>query len=257
MYAITAQPVSACARLNGRISRRTFGRERTARDAVAGDPVPAEAAGEVAAQVVQRRLRRRVRERLVRGHTQALHRADLRRAPRPSAPTSRAQSSTDGAHVDDPRRVPERAAVPPALRGGSAEEREAELGEREHALDVQREDLRPRRVRVVVDARAPRRACVVDEDVQRGLARGELLREPLRLGELLQVCGQRDARARRERVQLRGGRVAVLHGARGDVDLGAVLDETGRNLGCVGRPWKTGTQGSKNRPFCQHRGCRR
>jgi hypothetical protein len=56
---------------------RTFGRERSARDGIAGDALPAQSASQVPAQVVQRGLRRRVRVRFMVRHEQPLHGPDL------------------------------------------------------------------------------------------------------------------------------------------------------------------------------------
>lgn len=134
-----------------------------------------------------------------------------------------------GRHTDDPARVehrPIRRQLGRLPRG--LEQRGELLRERKHALQVQREQLGPGLVRVAVVGLAPGGARVVDEHVQLGLARRELLGEALAFRERGEVRGQRDGRVRAhagQRVELGAGGCAGFGVARGDVDLGAVDHE--------------------------------
>lgn len=128
--------------------------------------------------------------------------------------------AVDAADVYDARGV--------VLAAGPLEQRQAQLRQGEGALQVEREELGPRRVRVRVDVGAPGGPGVVDEDVQAaGLEAGQLGRERLALVEVLEVGGQRVDRAReaRERLEVGDGGVAGGRVAARDVDFGAVGDE--------------------------------
>lgn len=134
--------------------------------------------------------------------------------------------AVDTADVDDPRGV--------TVGAGGGEEGQAELAEGEGALEVEGEDLGPRRVRVLVDAGAPGGAGVVDQDVQalgfEGFDAGD---EVLAGLELLEVGGDRDgdggAGAGGDRGELGDGLVEGLGVAAGEVDFCAVGDEAFRD----------------------------
>ena len=88
--------------------------------------------------------------------------------------------------------------------------------------------------RVLINTIAPRGARVVHEDVQHGLARAQLAREPFRLLDALQVCGERDAAPWPECVQLLLGRGARLGRPCRDVHLFALAGERARGHGVGG-----------------------
>lgn len=104
----------------------------------------------------------RVGVRLHVGHGDAVDGADLLSAP----PLYYVHGDT---HVDD---APDAVAVRALLDHG-----EERLREREHALDVEREQLGERLVGVLLQRRAPGRARVVDEDVE-DLCERALLKAP-------------------------------------------------------------------------------
>lgn len=122
-------------------------------------------------------------------------------------------------HVND---APDTIAVRALLDHG-----QQRLRERKHALDVEREELGERRVRVLLEGGAPGRTRVVDEDVEDLLARADLLGEAQAFVVLAEVAGDGDALAWPLGGELGGRRVARFGVARGDVDLSAVGD-----IGC-------------------------
>src|SRR5262249_23165222 len=81
-----------------------------------------------------------------------------------------------------------------------------------------------------VDLRSPGRACIIDEDVERGLALDDLGGQLFAARDRRDIDRQRDAFAAIFRRELPGGRLARPGLARGDVDLRrAVAEKSGRD----------------------------
>ena len=107
------------------------------------------------------------------------------------------------------------------------EQRQERAREMEDRLDVGREDLVPRAVRILAERCAPVRAGVVDEDMERRLLLRDLLGELAGAGFGADVGRCRDARAALR--ELGRDPIADVLLARRDVDFGARLDEAARD----------------------------
>ncbi len=112
-----------------------------------------------------------------------------------------------------------------SARGGGAQRRGQRLGQEERRLDVEVHHLVPAAFRKLVEIRAPRRAGIVDEDIQLRFALPDLGRQHLDAGHGGNIDRQRDAFAAIFRRQFLGGRLARSGLARGDVDLRRALAE--------------------------------
>ena len=178
--------------------RHHLGLEGPRRDGVHRDG-RGEALGQVPGQLVHRRLRRRVRVRLERRHLDAVDRPD----------------------VDDAGRLLHR----PRL----LQQRHQEFGQVEDALDVEREHAFEGRLVEVRQRGAPGGAGVVDQDVERVLARRQLVGQAPALGL--------------------GGEVG------GDADAGALLRELGGDLLAPRRPCARRCRPSRRRPRSPRRSC--
>lgn len=119
-------------------------------------------------QMVQARLTRRVRKRLQRRNSQPIDTPDIN--------NPRRIAHTLGSIAGHRRRL---------------QQRRAQLRDRKHAVQVQRQNTRPRMVRVPIVALAPVRAGVVDEDVELLFAFRELFDEALAVFEFVKVGGYR------------------------------------------------------------------
>lgn len=168
---------------------------------VAGDVAGAEVASERPRQVVQAGLAGGVGVVGDGGHADAV----------------------DAADVDDAGRV--------RGRRRRLQQRQAQLRQREDALQVEREHFRPGRVRVRVDVGAPGRPGVVDQHVQAGrLELREPRHERLALGQVLKVGWEGVRRAAAfiallRRVELRRRRRARCRVSSRQVHFGAVGHE--------------------------------
>lgn len=98
-------------------------------------------------------------------------------------------------NINNPRRIAH-VLVSIAGHGRRLEQWRAQLCDRKHAVQVQRQDTRPCMVRVRIVALAPVRAGVVDEDVELLLALRELLDKTLAVFEFVEVGGDRVGRSR-------------------------------------------------------------
>lgn len=177
-----------------------LGRERPAREHVAGDVAGAQLAGQGSRQVVKPGLAGGVGVVLQGRHAQAIDAADVNHGGRVGA----------------------------LALGGALELREQQLGQGEDALQVEGEDLGPGGVGVLLNVGTPGGAGVVDEDVQTGgLPGGQVGGQALALLEVLQVGGQsvRRGAVAGDAREFLNGTVAGLGVAAGDVDLCAVGDE--------------------------------
>lgn len=128
--------------------------------------------------------------------------------------------AVDAADVDHAGRI--------LLAGDLFEQRQAQLRQGEDAVQVERQHLVPRLVRIRVDIGAPGRAGVVDQHVQAvGLEGRQAPHDVLNLLEVLEVAGQgvRGAAVAGDGRELGGGRGAGRGVAAVEVDLGAVFDE--------------------------------
>ena len=99
------------------------------------------------------------------------------------------------------------------------------LGQEERRLEVEVHHLVPAALRKFVEVRAPRRAGIVDEDIELRLALLDLGRQHLDAGHGGDVDRQRDAFAAIGRRKLLRGGLAGAGLARGDVDLRRALRE--------------------------------
>ena len=103
--------------------------------------------------------------------------------------------------------------------------RRQRLGQEERRLEVEVHHLVPAAFRKLVEIRAPRRAGIVDEDIELRLALPDLGRQHLDAGHGGNIDRQRDAFAAIVGRKLLRGRLARAGLARGDVDLGRALGE--------------------------------
>lgn len=117
---------------------------------------------------MQTRLASRVRKRLQRRNGDSINTPD----------------------IDDPRRIAH-ALLPITGHRCRLQQWRAQLRDRKHAMQVQRQNPRPRMIRVPIVALAPVRARVVNEDVELLFALRELFDEVLAVLEFVEVGGNR------------------------------------------------------------------
>ena len=175
------------------------GRKRAGRNGVEHNAVFGQVRGHKAREVVHGRLGRAIRKHVKRRAFDAVNRAD----------------------IDHPRRA---CALP-----RRAQERQQLLRQKEHAFDVGVHHLVPAHFGKLVQRRAPGGPGVVHQNVERGLALGQLGCQAFYPGQGGQVGGQGDALAAVGLAQALGCGLAGVGFARGDIDLGTLGQKAGGN----------------------------